>query len=157
MANYNIKAVRVLAYDLGTGQGNTMNYLFKPNPTLSNPGLATEFAGRPKITTISFYPGDSATWFSNPNFSNPLAPSQLQTPADMFIKNRSVYWFTLSLLVFNNGVSTQLKMPVAPLAECWLPQNCYSMGAIVGGNTFDSTQVIPSSQTRLTLDFVVAT
>lgn len=153
MPNYNLKGMRIQGYDLGAGQGNTATFTFRPAATACNSGIASDFLGGPRVTTISFAPGDSASgWYQNPNTA---MGQQVTFAGDMLIKNRSMYWFTLNGSINHNTVQTPVQIPVAPMAEAWLPQNLTSISTISGGNAFDSTQPVPGSTERLTLDFVV--
>ncbi len=153
MPNYNLKALRIQAYDLGAGSGNTVSYTFLPTATPCATGITSDYQGGPKINTVSFYSGEAVTWFANPNVAS---GQQLTAVGDMLIRNRCKFWLTLNALMTTGGLpNTAVKIPVAPTGEHWLALNTTNITSVDGGNYFDSTQPIPTSNTRLSLDFVV--
>ncbi len=153
MPNYNLKALRVLAYDLGAGSGNTVSYTHSPAATPCATGITVDYQGGPKVTSVSFYPGDTATWFVNPNTAN---NQQYNGAGDMLIKNRCQYWITLNALITTGALpNVAIKVPIPPMGEHWLSQNTTGISTVDGGNFYDSTFPIPRSTTRLALDFVV--
>ncbi len=160
MANQNLKAIQMTAYDCGAGSGNTVTYTYRPPQSACVVGAAAgNFQGGPRITTVAFTTPavGNQSWFTNPN-SAFLGSDAITTPGDMLVKNRSRdYFITLVGTVRSNNANIlNVYFPIPPLGEMWLPNNLVAVTGIIGGNPYQPLAPVPTANTQtLTLDYLL--
>ena len=149
MANQNLRAYLLRFEDFGAGPGNTQEIILGGTQTPVAVGLpyqstqsfnlpATPLVG---MTNLPWFPGPSVLGYG-----------------EHFLFNRNhIYWLTVICSVYtNNSTSTSnVMIPIPPLAQVFLPYSIFSIQSIQGGNAYSSVQPLQTTGNQnQTIDLV---